>query len=290
MNNNQENETKVLKKFMLKPLRGHGNEAYEKSVPIVVRTYVILVVGVILFLTVFFGTWFTVGAGEVGIVTRFGEVERVQESGLGFKIPLVESVSIMNTRVQKEEIDSSAATKDLQDVNAKLALNYSIDQSTALKIYKELGKEYKDNIIIPALHESFKAGSAQYTAEELITKRAEAKEKILDVVKGRLDDYGVVVADLNIVDLNFSDEFNKAVEAKQVAQQQAEKAKQDLARIEIEAQQTKTKADAEAYANEKRKQSLTEVSIQQQWIDKWDGKLPSTLTGDSGLMLNLGGK
>lgn len=168
------------------------------------------VFGALLLLVVGFGSFRTVGAGEIGIVTRFGEVQRTAESGLVLKVPLVEQIVKMDIRVQKEEVSSSGATKDLQDVNANLALNYSIDKETALKIYKELGTNYKDNIIVPALHESFKAGVAQYTAENLIVNRSEAKEKILATIKERLAEYGVVVTDLNIVDLNFSDAFNSA--------------------------------------------------------------------------------
>ncbi len=246
------------------------------------------VFGALLFLIVGFGSVRMVGAGEIGIVTRFGEVQRTAEPGLNFKIPFIEGVVKMSTRVQKEEVKSSGATKDLQDVKASIALNYSISKETAIEIYKELGPNYKDNIIVPALHESFKAGVAQYTAENLITNRAEAKENILVAIKERLASYGVVVVDLNIVNLDFSDAFNAAIEAKVVAQQEVEKAKQDLEKAKVEAEKKKTEAQAEAEAQRAQQSTLTDLMIKKMYIEKWDGHLPTTATGTSGLMINLG--
>ena len=224
-------------------LWGDENKIFEgNGLLVLIRSWIIVVLAVALGGIVVFGSWFIVGAGEIGVVTRFGEVQKVAESGLNFKIPLIDGVTKMDTRIQKEEVSSAGVTKDLQDVNATLALNYSIDKETALKLYKEVGTNYKDNIINPVLHESFKAGSAQYTAESLITNRSEAKEKILEVVKERLQKYGIVIADLNITNLQFSEAFNAAIEEKAVAQQQVEKAKQDLERAKIEAEQKITQA------------------------------------------------
>ena len=164
-----------------------------------------------------FGCFRIIGAGEIGIVIRLGEVNRVAESGLMVKIPLVEQVVKMNTRVQKKQAKADAATSDLQDVEGTIALNYSINKEVALKLYKEVGVNFEQNIIEPVLSESFKAGTAKYTAEGLITNRAEAKEAILTVVKERLAPYGITVVDLNIVNLDFSKAFNDAIEAKAVA-------------------------------------------------------------------------
>lgn len=245
------------------------------------------VFGIILVCIFLFGSFRTVDAGEIGIITRFGNVDRVAESGLSFKLPFIENMVKMDVRVQKEEADSSAATKDLQDVTAKLALNYSIDKETALNIYKSLGVNYKDNIIVPALHESFKAGTAQYTSEELITNRTAVKEKILAAVKERLANYGIVVADLNIVNLSFSESFDAAVEAKAVAQQEVEKAKQELEKAKIEAERKVTQAKSEAEAQRLQQQTLTDLMIKKMWIEKWDGKLPTTNAGGSGLIIDL---
>jgi prohibitin 2 len=232
----------------------------------------------------------TVGAGQVGIITRFGEVNRVATSGIALKLPFVESIVKMDTRVQKEEQDSTAATSDLQDVNAKLALNYALDNETAINVYKKIGKDYNNVVISPALQESFKASTSEYTANELITKRPEAKAKALEVIKDRLAKYGIRVVDLSITNLKYSDAFNAAIEQKQVAQQNAEKAVQDLARIKVEAEQAVVAAQGQAEAQRLQQTTLTDnivalkqLDVQQQAINKWNGVLPTTQAGESTL-------
>ena len=229
-----------------------------------------------------------IGAGEIGIVTRLGEVNRVADSGLMFRVPFIEKVIKMDTRIQKEEVKASAVTQDLQDVDASLALNYSINKETALKLYKEVGTTYTENIINPVLQESFKAGTAKYTAEGLITNRSEAKESILGVVKERLNGYGIIVADLNIVNLDFSEAFNQAIEEKAIAQQQVEKAKQELEREKIEAEKKITAAKADAEAQRLQQETLSELMIKKMYIEKWSGQVPQVVSGDSGVLLNLG--
>lgn len=289
-----------LKFFMFTPLESFSRNNFEsseefskymkkkeKSYFIVIRTYLLMLIFIIALITLLFGTWFTVGAGEIGIVTRFGEVQRVADSGFNFKVPFIDTVTTMETRIQKEEVLSSAVTKDLQDVKTTIALNYSINKETALKLYKEVGVNYKDNIINPVLHESVKAGTAQYTAEELITNRSEAKEKVLEVVKDRLSGYGIVIVDLNITNLDFSDAFNSAIEEKAVAQQQVEKAKQELEKVKIEAEQKIAKAQAEAESQKLQQQTLTELMIKKMFIEKWNGQLPTTNAGGSGFIIDL---
>lgn len=247
-----------------------------------------IVVVVVLLAVFLFGCIRTIEAGEIGIVTRVGEVNRVAESGLMLKIPFVEQVVKMNTRIQKKEAKSSAVTSDLQDVEATLALNFSINKETALKLYKEVGVNYEQNIIEPVLHESFKAGTAKYSAEGLITNRAEAKEQILAVVKERLEPYGIAIVDLNIVNLDFSTAFNQAIEEKAIAQQQVEKAKQELEKAKVEAEKKVAEAKAEAEAQRLQQQTLTDLMVKKMWIEKWQGNVPEVVSGDGGFILNLG--
>lgn len=230
----------------------------------------------------------SIGAGQVGIVTRFGEVNRVAESGLNFHIPFIESVTKMETRVQKQEVKTDAATKDLQEVNGSLAVNYSITNDSALRIYKELGVSYAENVITPILHESFKQGVSGYNAEQLMANRTEVKVAIQDMLTDRLSVYGITVVDANITDLNFSAEFNAAIEQKAVAQQEVERAKQELERAKVEAETKIEAARAEAEAQRLQQQTLTKEMIQKMWVEKWNGQLPTTMTGDSGVMFNLG--
>lgn len=230
----------------------------------------------------------TIGAGEVGIVTRFGEVNRIAESGLKFKIPFIESMVKMDTRVQKQEVKTDAATKDLQEVNGSIAVNFSLTNDNALRVYKELGINYDETIITPILHESFKQGVSGYTAEQLMANRTEVKISVQEMLNERLAAYGISVVDVNITDLNFSDSFNAAIEQKAVAQQEVEKAKQELERVKVEAESKIEAARAEAEAQRLQQQTLTNEMIKKMWIEKWDGKLPTTQTGNSGVMLNLG--
>lgn len=268
-----------------------GKNGDKKIIGLTKQAYIII--GVALLVVGFWIFCFrTVGAGEVGIITRFGEVNRIQTSGIAIKAPWpVESITYMETRVQKEEQDSNAATADLQDVNGKLALNYALDNETALRVYKELGEDYKNRIITPAVQESFKSATASFTASELITKRGEVKAKALEVIKNRLEKYGIRVVDLNIVNFSFSAAFNQAIEAKQIAQQNAEKATQDLARIKVEAEQTIAKATADAEAQRLQQTTLTDEIIrmkqletQQQAIAKWNGVMPTTNAGDGSIL------
>lgn len=242
-------------------------------------TYIIsALVLIILFFLLCFRT---VEAGQVGIVTRFGEVNRTAESGAVVKLPFIERLVKMETRVQKEQQESLAATSDLQDVRATLALNYALDNDTAIRVYKEIGPDYKERIVIPAVQESFKSASAQYTAGELITERTAVKGKAFEVIKARLDKYNIRVVDLNIVNFNFSAEFSKALEEKQVALQEAQKAQFNLERARLDAQ-----------AQEAQKTSLSpellrkmELDNQAAAIKSWNGNMP-TYVG-SGSVFNI---
>lgn len=234
----------------------------------------------------------TVGAGQVGIVTRFGEVNRVETSGVAIKLPWpIERLERMETRVQKDEQQVSAATSDLQDANASIALNYALDNDTALRVYKELGKDYKDRVVTPAVQESFKQASARYTASELITKREEVKKIAYEVIKERLDKYGIRVVDLNVVNFGFSKEFNQAIEAVQVANQNVARARQELETTKVEAQKQIEAAQGAAEAQRLQQTTLTpqlleklRIEMQMEAIKKWNGVMPTTNAGDGSIL------
>lgn len=213
----------------------------------------------------------TVDAGQVGVITRFGEVNREVNSGLALKLPWpIESLQKLDVRIQKQEEQATAATADLQDVRATLALNYALDRGKALAVYKSIGVEYRDRVVVPAVQESFKAATAQYTAAELLTRRPEVKAKALEDIKKRLEPYGVRIEDLNIVNFSFSDEFSKAIEQKQVAAQEAERAKFNLERARLDAE-----------AQNIQKESLSADYLRKLAIEKWDGRMPQYVGGES---------
>lgn len=230
-----------------------------------------------------------VKAGHTGVVMTFGAVEdKVMSEGLNFKVPFIQSVVQMNNRTQKTETEGTASSKDLQIISYVVAVNYHVNDSSSASLYQNVGMDYGSVIIVPAIQESIKAVTAQYTAEELITKRQAVGDQIKSALSEKINQYGINVEIFNIVNFDFSDEFNAAVEAKQTAQQNALKAEQDLARIEVEAKQKITQAEAEAQSIKLIQDALAKSPDYVEYIkwNKWDGKLP-TVMGDNGVLLNM---
>ncbi len=213
------------------------------------------------------GAWTTVGAGYVGVITRFGAVQRVVNPGLVLKIPLVENVAKMETRTQLEQVSAQSASKDLQEVRATIALNFHLDGTKAVSVYQNFGTDYKDRIISPAMQEAFKATTAQYTASDLIARRGAVKSVAYKELKARLTKYNIVVDDFNIVNFQFSDEFDRAIDQKTIASQNKERAT-------IEAETALIKAQGEVNAARKLQEqgALTPLYIEFMKAQKWDGK------------------
>lgn len=227
----------------------------------------------------------TVPTGYVGVKTRFGQVQDdVIQEGLNLKAPFVESIVKIDCRTQKYEIATEASSKDLQKIsNLKVVVNYNVDKSNANNLYKEVGKDYQTVLIEPAILESIKQGISQYTAEETITKRSEVADIIINLLKQKLENKGVTVTALNITDLSFSEEFDKAVEEKQIVEQETQKAQYELekAKVENEKKIENAKADAEVMATQNSQITenylrLKEIENQKAMIDKWNGQLPTT--------------
>lgn len=227
------------------------------------------------------GAWGIVGAGNVGVITRLGAVNRVVTPGFVAKIPLIEYIHPMETRTQKEQADASSASKDLQEVKATIALNYHLRGEKAVEVYQNIGTDYKVRVIDPAMQEAFKATTAKFTAEELIGKRELVKQDALKELKERLSVYNIVVDNFNIVNFDFSIEFNQAIEQKQVAQQNLERAK-------LEAQTALTQAQGQANAQKALKDtgSLSPEYLEFLALQKWNGILP-TVTGNSVPFINI---
>ncbi len=257
----------------------------KKIIKIVVLVVCVALVGTVL------ATCFTVvKAGHTGVVLTFGAVEEnVFDEGLHFKIPLIQNVVQMNNRTQKIETDGTASSKDLQIISYVVAVNFHVNDASSASLYQNVGIDYGTVIIVPAIQESIKAVTAQFTAEELITKRQLVGDQIKEALSEKIGEYGIVVEIFNIVNFDFSEEFNAAVEAKQTAQQNALKAEQDLARIEVEAKQKITQAEAEAKSIQLIQDALESSPDYVDYIkwSKWDGKLPSVM-GDNGVLVDVG--
>ena len=226
---------------------------------------------------------YVVPAGSVGVVTRFSAVNRLAGPGIGLKIPLIESVHNMSVRTQKDEVEASAMSENLQVVTSTIAINYHLDGGNAITVYQNIGTNYADIIIAPALQNTFKSVTAKFTAEELITNREEVRLEAEKELTNQLAAYNIIVENFNIVNFDFSPEFQAAIEAKQVAQQAVETSKQKLAQAQIEAQTAVTTAQGQADAQKAMKDtgSLTPEYLQYLFLTRWNGTLPTVMTSAS---------
>ena len=255
-----------------------------------------------------FGSFYTVGPGERGIVLTWGAAEPMaSEPGLNFKIPIAQGVVLMTVQTQKYETDASAASKDLQVVSAKIAVNYHLNPEGAVELFKEIGAGYQERVMQPAVQEAVKAATAQYTAEELITKRALVKDNIQTTLSERMGLRGIIVEDVSIVNFDFSSQFNEAIELKVTAEQNALTEQNKLKTIEFQAQQRVAQANGERDATiavaqgqaqsieltaraeaEKIRLQNQELAKSPQYVElvkwqKWNGALPTWyMTGDTG--------
>lgn len=252
------------------------------------KKLIITLVIVFLLAFVLFSSIKTVPTGTVGVKTRFGAVQKtVINEGINLKVPFIEKIVLINCKTQKIDITSESSTRDMQTVNVAIAVNYNVNKSTANSLYQEVGLNYEEVIIKPAMLESIKASMAQYTAEELITKRSEVSEKIKETLISKISDRGFVVTGFNITDIIFSDTYNQAIEQKAVAQQQVETAKANLEKQQIENQQRISVAETDAKVMQLQNSQITENTLklkelenQEAFIKKWNGTLPSTMLND----------
>lgn len=257
-----------------------------------------IIIGIIIIIVIiiFGNSIATVPTGYVGVKTRFGKVQDTMiQEGFNGKVPFIEKIIKIDCRTQKTEYTMEASSKDLQKIsNMKVAINYNVDKSKANQLYKEVGTEFNGVIVEPAIFECVKQGVSQYTAEELITKRSEVSNVILKLLTDRLSIRGITVTALNITDLSFSEEFDAAIEKKQVTEQQTQQAKYELEKAKVENQKKIENAKAEAEVMKQQNNQITDktlelkrLEIQQKLIEKWDGKLPTTNLGDNIPILNL---
>ena len=287
------------------------------------RLWTWIPIGIILLIGIIFlsNSCSSVPAGHTGILTTFGKVEdRILTEGLNWKSPFQKVIKIDN-RTQKKVEEFQAFSSDIQEVNIMLAVNYSINQETAQNLYRTVGVEYYTNIVYPRLLESTKSVFSSYTAEQLIGNRENLSNEIKDLVIPDVARYGIIISDISVQDIDFTDAFTNAVEAKQVAAQDKLTAETKQAQLTMEAEQeaqrqvikaqadaeqakiaaqadlevTKIQADAAEYAGQKEAarinaiaQVLTPDVLKYYNILQWDGKLPVYMLGkDTGILMGL---
>lgn len=264
----------------------------------------------------------TVPTGSTGIVTTFGRIENVSlDAGIHFMEPWKKVIK-MDNRTQKQAIDMQCFSSDIQEVSVIYTVNYQINKSNAQEIYRTIGTEYFDKIVMPKTLEAVKSVFAKYTAEDLIASRAALSKEIEAILVPDLAEQNIQITSTSIENIDFTDAFTNAVEAKQVAEQNKLKAQTEQAQATLEAQAAaerqviQAKADADAsilaaqadaevakisadsslYQGEKEATILQRVGEQLEkypnltkykYYEKWDGKLPETVLGESDVLLNI---
>lgn len=254
---------------------------------------------VFLILCVILGSFGIIQAGERGVKTRLGSVVGEVGTGLYFKLPFIEGVdkfSVKTLAVTWDKEDAlAAATKDLQDVKISTVVNYHIDATKVTDIFSQYGDNYQSIVIEPIIRDTVKGVSAQYTAEELVTKRAEVSDKVTSVLSQRFAEKFAVVENVNITNLEFSASFSQAIEAKATAVQNAEAAKNKLEQVKFEAQQAIETAKGQAEAIKIQAEAINSQGgadyVQLQAIKAWKGEVPQyMMSGAVTPFINLSNK
>jgi regulator of protease activity HflC (stomatin/prohibitin superfamily) len=242
---------------------------------------------IFVFAFILFKPFYSVPAGYKGVHLRFQGINRISEEGFNWKIPIVDSIKLMETRVIKYVITTESTSKDIQGVPVEVAINYKLGVDVET-VYRNLGFEYQNRVIDPTIKESCKVVMAQYDAEDLVKKRDEVKNKIEEIIIERLKKYDLIVMDIALTDIDFSDEYNKAIEDKVVKQQELLATEFEEEKQVVKAQKYKnatiTRAEGDAQAYKLTKVELTEDVLLREYIRKWDGKLP-LVYGAQGNML-----
>lgn len=263
-----------------------GKGGKKNKVPLIVGIVVIAAIAAVAILS----SIKIVPAGCTGVVMTFGEVSDTSlTEGLHFVVPFAQKVEVISNKIQIYEATADAVSKDLQAVSTKIAVNYRIRSEASARIFRDIGVDYKDVILMPTVQEGMKSVCAKYNAEQLISQRASVAEEIKTELEAKVNEYGIEIEKFNIVNFDFSKEFNEAIEAKQVAEQNLIKtrteqnqaivvaeaeAKKKVIAAEADAKAIKARADAQAAANKTISESLNPSLIQYQTIERWNGVLP----------------
>jgi len=245
--------------------------------------FVLWVVGIILIIAFLSSCLTKIGAGQRGVVLEWGAVsDTILDEGLHFKVPIYQKIVKLDVTTQKEETKNiDSASKDLQTVTTDVAINYHLDTLKVNRVYQTLKTKYSVRVIEPSIEEFVKKTMAEFTAEELITKRAEVKATLKDSITTSLATHNIIVEDMFITNFTFSEQFDKAIESKVTAEQDALAAKNKLEQVKFEAEQRIAQAKAEAEAIKIQAEAITQQGgrdyVNLKAVEKWDGKLPTQM-------------
>ena len=231
-----------------------------------------------------------VGPGERGIKIKLGQVE--QESygeGLHFIFPFIQKFKTMNVKTQKVTLNTAVYTKDIQQAKITYVINFNVQPDNVNKLFQEIGTDYKNTILLPVAEGTIKDIIGKWNAQDLIANREIATNDILFKLQGQLKDNYLNITDFQLVEINYSDVFERAIESKVTAEQEALKAKNKTVQIEEEAKQKVIAAQAEAKSMAIRAQALTQNKslVEYEAVQKWDGKMPQYMMGNSIPFINI---
>jgi regulator of protease activity HflC (stomatin/prohibitin superfamily) len=247
-------------------------------------TVAIVLIILVLFVALFSIT--VVDEREVAVITQFGRVQTTYNAGLNFKLPLIQRTHFYDISTQSVRADAISATNDQQMVNIVVNIQYRLQPENVNELHKKVKNEeiLETSIIPPFVQEATKSISAQFTAVELLQKRDDYKSMVTEALESRLSEYYVSVIAVNIENIDFSEDFDRAIERKVIAQQEAEKAEFELEKEKAELEKEKVKADAIRVKGQALKDNPQ--VLEQQKIEKWDGKLPQVTSGE-GVIIDL---
>lgn len=236
-----------------------------------------IVSGVFIAFIAIMSSFSIIETGERGVVLRLGEYKYTMNEGLNFKAPFIDSVYKMQIRDRSYNSDVEVSSKDMQTIKISSSLVYSLDSQKVGDIYRRYGNNIESTIIKPTVAEVINATIAQYPIEEFVSKRDEISKKIMGTIQTRLSDIGIDIKSFLITNHDFSDDYNKAIEQKKIAEQAA-----------ITAEYNKQKAQLDSEANKYRNEGLSKYVLMEKFLDKWDGHMPKVLTGsDSNMSMIL---
>jgi len=241
-----------------------------------------LIAGVfIIFCLFFISPVFTVDPGQVGITfNKMSGRVNIHSPGMHFRLPFIHSVDKLDVKTQRLNVEADSASKDLQQVKVHVVLNYHLMHEKVGELYVKVGSDFSHKVIDPAINEAVKAAASQFPVEEIIVKRQDMKKIVEDRLRERLSHYFIIVDDVNLVDINFTNEFNHIVEQKQIEEQKIKTAEYQRRQSEEYKKKTILEAEAETEKQRMMKQTITENLVAMEWIKKWNGQLPTTVLGD----------
>lgn len=241
----------------------------------------------VIFVTLVSQFFVVISPGQVGVQTTLGQISNIYQPGFYMQLPIISSTTLLSTKIEKHQIEAMAATSNLQDVGAIVAVNYRINNSydNIHRLYTDFNTEYDTRILDPFTQEAIKSVTAKYEANDLITKRENVRNDIKQHLKDKIEQYGIDIIDLSIVNFSFSQQYSRAIEEKMVADQNRQKAQYELEMRQIEVQKQVVEANASATAKIIAAEAdakaiyivtnnITDKYMRYYELQRWDGKLP----------------